>query len=132
MRLRRQSSLVIRPAYSTSLRESFSVLVATRCFAFPTIASAQEALNKPTAMDDFQIQLASAPAITPDGKKIAYVRGFADSMTDRRYSNLWIVSADGTDHRPLTTGDHVDSSPFWSPDGIQQRLSDKIMAAQLQ
>jgi dipeptidyl aminopeptidase/acylaminoacyl peptidase len=67
--------------------------------------------------DEFKIQIASDPQISPDGKRVAYVRGFADPMTDRRYTNLWIVASDGSDQRPLTTGNHSDSSPRWSPDG---------------
>ena len=70
-------------------------------------------------MDEFQLQIATDPQISPDGKKIVYVRRFADPMTDRRYSNLWIVNADGTDHRPLTTGNRNDASPRWSPDGAR-------------
>ena len=38
-------------------------------------------------------------------------------MTDRRYSNLWVVKVDGSEHRPLTTGKVNDGSPAWSPDG---------------
>jgi acylaminoacyl-peptidase len=38
-------------------------------------------------------------------------------MTDRRYSNLWIVKADGSDHRPLTTGKFSETMPRWSADG---------------
>lgn len=38
-------------------------------------------------------------------------------MTDRRYANLWIINADGSDHRPLSTGNRNDVSPRWSPDG---------------
>jgi dipeptidyl aminopeptidase/acylaminoacyl peptidase len=103
----------------------------TRSFAFATAVAAlvftahvpalhaQESSNKLTAMDEFQIQLPTDPQISPDGKKIVYVRGFADPMTDRRYGNLWIINADGTDHRALTTGNHGDSSPRWSPDGTR-------------
>jgi len=80
---------------------------------------AQESANKLTAMDEFQLQLPTDPQISPDGKKVVYVRGFSDPMTDRRYGNLWIINADGTDHRALTTGNHGDSSPHWSPDGTR-------------
>src|SRR5215472_6679252 len=80
---------------------------------------AQDVSNKLTAMDEFQIQLPTDPEISPDGKKIVYVRRFADPMTDRRFSNLWIINTDGTDHRPLTTGNHNDASPRWSPDGTR-------------
>jgi dipeptidyl aminopeptidase/acylaminoacyl peptidase len=94
-------------------------LATTLLLLLPGISPAQNAAHKLTAMDEFQIQLASDPQISPDGKKIVFVRRFADPMTDRRYSNLWIINADGTDHRPLTTGNRGDSSPRWSPDGTR-------------
>jgi acylaminoacyl-peptidase len=86
-------------------------------FGFPAILPAQDSSRKLTAMDEFQLQLATDPQISPDGKKIVYVRRFADPMTDKRYADLWIVNADGSDHRPLTTGNRSDTSPRWSPDG---------------
>lgn len=67
--------------------------------------------------DIFDLETVADPQISPDGQWIAYVRQRADVMTDRRFSNLWIVRIDGTGHRPLTTGDHSDGSPRWSPDG---------------
>jgi acylaminoacyl-peptidase len=80
---------------------------------------AQDTSHKLTAMDEFQIQTPTDPQISPDGKKIVYVRRFADEATDKRYSNLWIINSDGTDHRPLTTGNRSDVSPRWSPDGTR-------------
>jgi dipeptidyl aminopeptidase/acylaminoacyl peptidase len=71
------------------------------------------------ASDEFQIQLATDPQISPDGQRVAYVRTFADPMTDRRYANLWIVRSDGTEQRALTTGNRADSMPRWSPDGTR-------------
>jgi acylaminoacyl-peptidase len=70
-------------------------------------------------MDLFDLELATDPQISPDGTQVVYVRRFADVMTDRRLSNLWIVGADGSRHRPLTTGKQNDVSPRWSPDGSQ-------------
>ncbi|HXL22031.1 MAG TPA: S9 family peptidase [Candidatus Dormibacteraeota bacterium] len=80
---------------------------------------AQVAAGKIAAADDFNIQLAEDPQISPDGKQIVYVREWADIMTDKRYTNLWIVAADGSGHRPLTTGLRNDGSPRWSPDGTR-------------
>src|SRR5438477_429818 len=54
--------------------------------------------------DVFNLQLAVDPQISPDGKRIIYVRQFCDIMSDRRHSNLWIINFDGSDHRALTTG----------------------------
>jgi acylaminoacyl-peptidase len=67
----------------------------------------------------FNLELVSDPQISHDGKKIVYVRRFADVMTDKRYSNLWIIGLDGTGPRALTTEKHSDHSPRWSPDGTR-------------
>ena len=94
-------------------------VAAVSFLALPALARAQDSSHKLTAMDEFQLQIATDPQISPDGKKIVYVRGFADSMTDKRYANLWIINADGSDHRPISTGNRTDGSPRWSPDGTR-------------
>jgi hypothetical protein len=73
--------------------------------------------NRFRLQDVFQLQFASDPQISPDGKRVVYVRNFMDIMKDRQRSNLWIINSDGAEHRPLTTGNRNDSSPRWSPDG---------------
>ncbi len=74
-----------------------------------------------TPYDIFRLQYTSDPQISPDGKRIVYVRTSANVMTDTRETNLWIVNFDGTDDRALTDGhDHDnDTSPRWSPDGMR-------------
>ena len=74
-------------------------------------------MNDRGSGDIFELQRAADPRISPDGSQVVYVRSFMDIMTDRRRSNLWIVDFEGTNHRPLTTGNENDSSPRWSPDG---------------
>lgn len=69
--------------------------------------------------DVFQMEYAANPAISPDGAWIAYVRRWSDPMTDRRYSNIWVVRRDGTGHRPITTGKFNEDSPAWSNDGTR-------------
>jgi acylaminoacyl-peptidase len=70
-------------------------------------------------LDLFELEYAGQPQISPDGKRVIYVRSFADVFTDQFHSNLWIIDADGSGHRPLTTGNRNDSSPRWSPDGAR-------------
>jgi len=70
-------------------------------------------------IDVFDIEYISDPQISPNGEKIVYVRNFKDIMTDRDYSNLWIVNFDGTENRPLTTGNQNDFYPRWSNDGTK-------------
>ena len=85
------------------------------CTVAAAAAAAEPEVFQPT--DIFQLEWASDPQISADGRRIAYVRNFMDIMTDRRGSDIWIVTADGADHRPLVAGDGDQRSPRWSPDG---------------
>lgn len=73
--------------------------------------------DKLELLDIFNLEYISDPQISPDGKQVVYVRNFKDVMTDKNLSNLWIVNFDGTQNRPLTTGNTSDNYPRWSPDG---------------
>jgi len=68
-----------------------------------------------TEMDVFGLEWAGSPAVSPDGRTVAYTRNGYDVMTDRPVSRIWLMSADGTAHRPLT--DAPGSQPVWSPTG---------------
>ncbi len=95
------------------------VAAASYLLLLPLAGVAQENADLLEPMDIFHVQVASDPRISPDGKRIVYVRQSADISSDRRVSNLWIVNVDGSEHRPLTTGAYGDSSPRWSPDGTR-------------
>jgi acylaminoacyl-peptidase len=68
-------------------------------------------------MDVFGLEWATDPQVSPDGRQVVYVRNFFDVMTDRRRTNLWLVSTDGSFHRPLTSGTRAHGSPRWAPQG---------------
>lgn len=55
----------------------------------------------------------------PDGSQVAYVRRSFDIKTDLPRRMIWLVSRDGTGHRPLAGGAAQESSPRWSPDGTR-------------
>ncbi len=67
--------------------------------------------------DVFDLEYASDPRLAPDGKRVAYVRRSGDVMTDRYESSLWLVDADGGNHRQLLPRHGDVSSPRWSPSG---------------
>jgi len=54
-----------------------------------------------------------APEWSPDGKQIAFVSGKSDYYSD----DLWMVGADGSGVRKITTGIWIQGNPEWSPDG---------------
>lgn len=84
------------------------------------------------AEDAFDLEYATDARIAPDGSAVVYVRHWADVMTDRRYSNLWIVDVAGGAQRALTSGKHGDHSPRWSPDGKRLAfVSDRGGSAQI-
>jgi dipeptidyl aminopeptidase/acylaminoacyl peptidase len=95
------------------------ILLAAAILPYTTLASPQTLPAYLQPLDVFRVQFASDPQISPDGRRIVYVRQSADISTDRRVANLWIVNFDGTAHRALTAGTYSDSSPRWSPDGTR-------------
>jgi len=92
--------------------------------------SAQEKSNL-ALIDIFNMEFISDPQISPDGNQILYVRNFKDVMTDKNLSNIWLVNFDGSNNRPITTGNHNDSYPRWSHDGkkiiFKSNMSDNRM-----
>lgn len=59
--------------------------------------------------------LAFEPAVSPDGKSLAFV----GSMFQEGPADIWIMSTDGSNLRRLTAGAarHIAASPSWSADG---------------
>ena len=70
-----------------------------------------------TAERVFDIEYASDPQVSPDGKTIVYVRRSMDRLTDQDVGSLWTIDITSGTHRPLVTGRDSATSPRWSPDG---------------
>ena len=70
-------------------------------------------------LDVFKLQYARDPQLSPDGKKIVYVRTKMDIMKDGKSSSLWIMNSDGSNHQKLTSITNNESNPRWSPDGTR-------------
>lgn len=59
----------------------------------------------------------TSPAWSPDGKEIAFAAQIGTREEDQRLTEIYVMDADGTNKRRLTTNDDLDGSPSWSPDG---------------
>ena len=81
------------------------------------ISAAENTLFTPE--DVFDLEYASDPRVSPDGRSVVYVRRSNDIMTDKTRSSLWQVDAQGNNHRPLVSDTNNHSSPRWSADGTR-------------
>jgi len=81
------------------------------------LAKAQSTTAVLEPMDVFDIEYISDPQISPDGEHVAFVRNGKDIMTDGGKAEIWLTDFDGSNMRPLLTGEHRFSNPRWSPDG---------------
>lgn len=70
-----------------------------------------------TGADLFNLDVATDPQISPDGRTIAYVRKSNDIMTDKARPTIWLVEVATGLQRPLEAGSGSYFSPRWSPDG---------------
>jgi dipeptidyl aminopeptidase/acylaminoacyl peptidase len=82
-------------------------------FALGNNAHSQKALE---LEDIFQLEYISDPQISPDGSRILYVRNSMDIYSDRAVGHIWMIQSDGTQNRPVTSGQARFSSPRWAPD----------------
>jgi dipeptidyl aminopeptidase/acylaminoacyl peptidase len=72
-----------------------------------------------TGADLFNLEVATDPQISPDGRTIAYVRKSNDIMTDKARQTIWLVDVATGQQRPLEAGAGSYFSPRWSPDGTR-------------
>ena len=70
---------------------------------------------RPLSLEDYyRIETATTPAISPDGRWVAFVRNTIAEAENRRGSEIWIAPSDGSaPARRIGNG----SAPKWSPDG---------------
>lgn len=83
----------------------------------PALVAAQApAKRRIVAGDVYRIKDVGAPLISPDGQWVVYPVTTPDSAKDKRNTDLYMVSWDGTRTVRLTSSPDGESSPRWSPD----------------
>jgi dipeptidyl aminopeptidase/acylaminoacyl peptidase len=80
---------------------------------------AQTSPGRPLELKDYyRLESAESPAISPDGRWVAFVRTYIVEAENRRHSEVWLAPADGSSAPTRITNPAFSSSnPRWSPDG---------------
>jgi dipeptidyl aminopeptidase/acylaminoacyl peptidase len=82
--------------------------------AAPAIAGPGKGL---TIDDMLAMQRVGEPAVSPDGKWVAFSVRDTDMAANKGRTDIWLAAVDGATVRRLTTDPASDTSPAWSPDG---------------
>ncbi|HLL22844.1 MAG TPA: S9 family peptidase, partial [Kofleriaceae bacterium] len=87
-------------------------------FGCALLAAAAPAHAKGLTVDDMlAMQRISDPAVSPDGKWVAFSVRDTDYDANRGRMDVWVASVDGATVRRVTTHPENDSDARWSPDG---------------
>ena len=94
-------------------------LVAVAAFLVTTLVGAGTAhARRGLTVDDMlAMQRVDSPAVSPDGKLVAFAVRDTDIEANRGRYDIWVASVDGTATRRLTRHPENDTSPAWTADG---------------
>lgn len=82
------------------------------------VAAPLEAQTRPLSYDDYyRIGRASATALSPNGRNVAFVRSRVLEEENRSHSEVWMVGTGGTSEPIRLTSPATEAdNPRWSPD----------------
>ncbi len=105
----------------------FILLFVALLLAGPAVA--QEAPEKQgrafTPSDWYRLTRVSSPAMSPDGRFVAFSVTTTPDAENARHSEVWMVSTDGGEPVRLTSPGTESSSPRWSEDGTHLFFSSR-------
>ncbi len=97
-------------------------LLATALFFFaaalPTDGVAQSTEGRAFTPEDwYRLTTVSSPALSPDGRWVAFTVTTVREEENARHSEIWMVGAEGGEPWRVTSPGTESSNPRWSPDG---------------
>ena len=97
---------------------SLVLLCAVVVASTSTLLSERVEARQLTLEDYYRIVSVQAPAMSPDGRWVAFIRTTIVEAENRRQGELWIVASDGSGSpRRISDPALNASAPRWSPDG---------------
>jgi dipeptidyl aminopeptidase/acylaminoacyl peptidase len=70
-----------------------------------------------TPQDWYRLVTLSSPAVSPDGKWVAFTVTTVREAENKRHSEVWLVGSEGGEPSRMTSPSVESSNPRWSPDG---------------
>jgi dipeptidyl aminopeptidase/acylaminoacyl peptidase len=92
------------------------LMLATLCAPFG-ILTGQQAPRAFTPNDWYRVTTLASPAVSPDGRLVAFTVTTVKEAENRRHSEVWVVPTTGGVPQRYTAPGYESSSPRWSPDG---------------
>ncbi|MEX2153123.1 MAG: S9 family peptidase [Gemmatimonadaceae bacterium] len=98
--------------------------------SFTTVAAAQQPKRAFALADWYKLTSLSAPAMSPDGSRIAFQVQTVNEKDNKYHREVWVVPTAGGQPQRFTSPSTESSNPRWSPDGryllfTSQRLGGK-------
>ncbi len=93
----------------------------------PHSQSSSTITKRPVSLEDYyRIESVNSPAISPDGKKVAYVRTYIIEKENRRQTEIWLAAVDSGDEPVRLTNPAFNATnPQWSPDATLLAFSSR-------
>ncbi len=87
--------------------------------AIPSAVVAQTKGRRPMTITDLIAAIrVGDPQVSPDGRRVVFVRTATDSVTGKRNADIWTVASDGSGRpQPLIAGPGSDDTPRFLADG---------------
>jgi len=100
------------------MRSTLMSLLLVLCVSLAALSAVPTDQTHPFSVNDMlAMDRLSDPQVSPDGKWIVFVLRVTDLEANRGRTDLWLLGADGTGLRRLTSHPEGDSNPRWTPDG---------------
>lgn len=81
------------------------------------IVAAQPSSARLTVGELLKVGRVADPQLSPDGKWVAYQIAVPDVAANRNRTQIYLISVEGGEPKPLTSGAANSTTPRWSPDG---------------
>jgi dipeptidyl aminopeptidase/acylaminoacyl peptidase len=99
------------------MRRIWLIVAALLAVALPASAQTSSAGRAFTPEDWYRVTTVSSPAMSPDGRYVAFTVTTVDEDANRRHAEVWMVPTAGGEPTRLTAPGAESSNPRWSHDG---------------